>query len=118
MIGTGVGGGLIIDGKPLRGKHFTAGEFSFLNTNNDNFDNLGSFIGFNCSATFLLNTYCQRANIDKIDGIEFFKRYPNDEIAQEVLDELCKNIAIQIFNLYWLLDIEKVAIGVALVNKK
>ena len=30
IIGTGVGGGLIIDGKLVRGKHFSAGEFSFV----------------------------------------------------------------------------------------
>ncbi len=33
IIGTGIGGGIIIDGKLLRGRNFTAGELSFLNVN-------------------------------------------------------------------------------------
>ncbi len=35
IIGTGVGGGLIIDGKLVRGRDCTAGEYSFMNTNAD-----------------------------------------------------------------------------------
>lgn len=118
VIGTGVGGGLIIDGKPLRGKHFTAGEFSFLNVNIDDYEGMDNFLAFKCSTTFLLMTYCQRKGIENIDGREFFNRLPNDDIAKEVLDELCKNIAIQIYNLYWLLDVEKAAIGGGISNQE
>ena len=33
IIGTGVGGGIIANGQLVRGVHFTAGEYSFVNTN-------------------------------------------------------------------------------------
>lgn len=33
IIGTGVGGGLIVNGQLVRGRDFTAGEYSFMNTN-------------------------------------------------------------------------------------
>ena len=32
-------------------------------------------------------------------------------MAKEAFDELCTNIAVQIYNLSWLLDLEKIAIG-------
>ena len=38
IIGTGVGGGIIANGQLVRGIHFTAGEYSFVNTNADEWD--------------------------------------------------------------------------------
>lgn len=112
VIGTGVGGGLIINKQIVRGRHFTAGEFSFLITDAREFLSETSMLGGNCSTTFLLNTYKTRTGSEElINGREFFARLPEDPIAQEVLDELCENIAKQIYNLYWLLDLEKIAIG-------
>ncbi|MBO4919494.1 MAG: ROK family protein [Erysipelotrichaceae bacterium] len=112
LIGTGVGGGLIINGEIVRGRHFTAGEFSFVKTDAKDHGNEENILGSTCSTTFLLQTYRNRLQCpETIDGREFFSRLPEDPIAQEVLDELCTNIAIQIYNLYWLLDLEKIAIG-------
>ena len=112
LIGTGVGGGLIINKQIVRGRHFTAGEFSFLITDAKEYTDDSSSLGFNCSTRFLLNTYQERAGLaEPISGRELFARLPEDPIAQEVLDELCENIAKQIYNLYCLLDLEKIAIG-------
>ena len=112
VIGTGVGGGLIINKQVVRGRHFTAGEFSFLNTNAEKFDDFSSYMGMNCSTTGLLGTYAIKKGLkEKIDGREFFRRLPDDEVAQEVLDDFTKAVAKQIYNFYWLLDIEKIAIG-------
>ncbi|MBQ1533242.1 MAG: ROK family protein [Erysipelotrichaceae bacterium] len=112
VIGTGVGGGLIINGQIVRGRHSTSGEFSFLVTDSSEFYNHANMLGNNCSTTFLLNTYQRRTGSSKpIDGREFFARRPEDHIAQDALNELCENIAKQIYNLYWLLDLEKIAIG-------
>ena len=38
IIGTGVGGGIIANGQLVRGVHFTAGEYSFVNTNAEAWD--------------------------------------------------------------------------------
>ncbi|MBQ6126225.1 MAG: ROK family protein [Erysipelotrichaceae bacterium] len=112
VIGTGVGGGLIINGQIVRGRHSTSGEFSFLVSDSREFYDYANMLGNNCSTTFLLNTYQRRTGSSKpIDGLEFFARMSEDPIAQETLNELCENIAKQIYNLYWLLDLEKIAIG-------
>lgn len=112
VIGTGVGGGLIIDGKVVKGREFTAGEFSFLFTNAEKFDDFGTYVGYSCSTSGLLGMYKTLANEEeKIDGREFFRRLDNDVMAQAALETFSSNIAKQIYNLYWLLDLEKVAIG-------
>ena len=112
VIGTGVGGGLIINHEIVRGPHFTAGEFSFVNTNSDSIDDFGSHVGMNCSTTGLLGMYKDISGFEEaIDGREFFRRLPEDEVAQRVLKKFCHNVAVQIYNLYFLLDIQKIAIG-------
>ena len=112
VVGTAVGGGLIINGDIVRGPRFMAGEFSFVNTEAEHYEEEYQIIGASCSTTFLLNRYKELCHsYENIDGRELFRRLPEDGCAQQALDELSRNIAIQIYNLYWLLDLEKVAIG-------
>lgn len=112
VIGTGIGGGLVINGQIVRGPHFTAGEFSFINTEANNINYPYQILGECCSTTYLLRTYKERTNSEEqIDGREFFRRMPDDPIAQEIFDQLCTNIAVQLYNMYYMLDLEKVAIG-------
>ena len=112
VIGTGVGGGLIVNGEIVRGIHACAGEFSFINANAEVFDNFSGYVGVRCSTTGLLQTYASLKGTDElISGRELFARMPDDKEAQQALDILATSIAKQIYNLYWLLDVEKVAIG-------
>ena len=112
VIGTAVGGGFIINGQIVRGASFNAGEFSFVNTEASDYANDDKILGSVCSTTYLLKSYRERTGCDEsINGREFFSRLPSDKDAQDTLDELCLNIAIQLYNIYWLLDLEKTAIG-------
>ena len=112
LIGTGVGGGIIINGEVVRGVHATAGEFSYINRDPNLFGQYEGFVGSCCATRGLLGTYKKLKQTDEaIDGREFFRRLPDDPIAQEVLDDFALKIARQCFNLYWLLDTEKIAIG-------
>ncbi|MBQ1341894.1 MAG: ROK family protein [Erysipelotrichaceae bacterium] len=112
IIGTGVGGGIIINKEIIRGIHSKAGEFSFINDDPNMFDNFDGFVGNACSTTGLLKTYKTLKGTDEdIDGREFFRRLAEEDVADKALDILARNIAHQIYNLFWLLDIEKVAIG-------
>ena len=112
IIGTGIGGGLVIDSKVVRGPHFTAGELSFVLTEASRYDQQDAPMANNCSTRALLDNYAKKkGSEEKISGREFFELLPEDPLAQETLDELCMNIAVQIYNLSWILDLEKVAIG-------
>ena len=115
IIGTGVGGGLIIDGRILNGKHFTAGEFSFMRVSNADWDDPGTTSGIVCSTTGLLDLNRRYNNFSwdpLLNGKQFFDKVAaGDHGAKVVLDKFCKQVAMQITNLTILLDLEKVAVG-------
>lgn len=115
IIGTGVGGGLIVDGRVVRGIHGTAGEFSFVNTNAQGWGNFGNMVGAQCSTTGLLGAYRAKKGLDKeapLDGRMFFADVlAGDQTAMETLEGFARAVAIQAYNLTALLDIEKLAIG-------
>ena len=112
IIGTGIGGGLIIDSKIVRGPHFTAGELSFVITEASRYDQSDATMANVCSTRALLENYAaKKGSEEKISGRQFFELLCEDPLAQEAFDELCLNIAVQIYNLCWILDLEKVAIG-------
>lgn len=112
LIGTGVGGGLIINNQLVSGPHFTAGEFSFLNTQASDYESEDYILGHQASTTYLLERYKELSgNSEAIDGRRFFSLLENDPCAVKALDDLCTNIAIEAANLYILLDLQKIAIG-------
>ena len=115
IIGTGVGGGIIANGQLVRGIHFTAGEYSFVNTNADEWENTEKTMACQCSTKYLLKWYRARKGLPAdapMNGKLFFDAANAAEPeALEVLERFCKAVAVQIYNLTVLLDVEKVAIG-------
>lgn len=115
IIGTGVGGGLIINGEILNGQHFTAGEYSFVRVANTDWDDPESTAGIVCSTTGLLDLnrrYTAFCWDPLLDGRQFFEKVnAGDKVSMQVLRKFCKQVAMQIANLTILLDLEKVAIG-------
>lgn len=63
IIGTGVGGGIIANGQLVRGVHFTAGEYSFVNTNADEWENTEKTMACQCSTKYLLKWYRARKGL-------------------------------------------------------
>ena len=115
IIGTGVGGGIIANGQLVRGVHFTAGEYSFVNTNADAWEDVEKTMACQCSTKYMLQWYRARKALSEdapLDGKLFFEAANAGESeALEVLEHFCKMVAVQIYNLTVLLDVEKVAIG-------
>ena len=115
IIGTGVGGGLIVNGQLVRGRDFTAGEYSFMNTNADEWHNGKKTMACQCSTTALLDAYRERKALPadgSMNGKIFFDAVNAGEPdAVEVLEKFCLAVDVQIYNLTVLLDLEKVAIG-------
>lgn len=115
VIGTGVGGGLVINGQLVRGIHCTAGEYSYLHTNADDWRNGDKTVALQCSVTNLLRWYRARKHLPEtapLNGRLFFEAANAGEPeALEVLHRLCKAVDVQIYNLTVLLDLEVVAIG-------
>lgn len=124
ILGTGIGGGVVIDRKVRLGSDFGAGEFSLLPTS------FAEFAGFdmtkametplpiwanNCSAAGLVTSYCRRIGVENdgtIDGRKFFDAYERKEPdAAAVFDEFCANLAVGIFTIQSIIDVEKIAVG-------
>jgi predicted NBD/HSP70 family sugar kinase len=113
VLGTGVGGGIIIDGKIHRGINLSAGELSYVMNHIDPVTREASFFGYDGSAVDMVRKIAERKQLeDATDGVgvfEFVNEYERE--AMEVFDEYCINIASQIFNLQYILDPEIFAIG-------
>ena len=115
IIGTGVGGGLIIGGEVLNGSHFTAGEYSFLRLSNADWDDPGTTAGMLCSTTGLMDLNRRMTSFSTqplLNGRQFFDKVnAGDPLSMKVLEKFCRQVAMHIANLTILLDLEKVAIG-------
>ena len=104
IIGTGVGGGIIANGQLVRGVHFTAGEYSFVNTNAEAWDAPDQNMACQCSTSNLLKWYRARKALPEdapLDGRSFFAAANAGEPeALEVLRRFCHAVAVQIYN-HW-----------------
>lgn len=113
LIGTGLGGGLILDGKLRRGKSFMAGEFSCMCTDiNHPDDNLKYWSELGYKGLFRRLESLTGEDISEMTGLEFFERVNNgDEDARKALEMYCDSLAMTLFNLNVLLDLDRIVIG-------
>lgn len=108
VLGSGIGGGILYHGKILEGKHFAAGEFSNIRTNN-RWDELNKQIFYKENSSLVLNRE-HRLN-SRNNGREFFANLATDSKLQLVLKAYCRNLAVQMYNLQLVLDPDKFVIG-------
>jgi predicted NBD/HSP70 family sugar kinase len=113
VLGSGVGGGIILGGKVHRGVNLSAGEVSYVMDGFDPITKRASFVGYDCSAVRMVQRIAEVKQLENLkDGeavFEFINR--NDEEAMAIFDEFCLNLAVQILNLQYILDPELFAIG-------
>ncbi|WP_412989845.1 ROK family protein [Pediococcus siamensis] len=111
VLGTGVGGGIIVNGHLLQGKNFQAGELSFMVTDMKQ-SGLDQLVGFNGSAVNLISSIADKyPEIQKNDGIAVFKKIKKDHVANILFEQYCRRIAYLILNIQSVVDLEKYAIG-------
>ncbi len=114
IFGTMIGGAFIKDHKLHKGKHFSAGEVSYINTIRDGAPLVENVWGNRCGTPYLCRLFADKKNIgvEDVDGVMVFKAVNNnDEDALECLQQYTKEIAVQIFNIQSILDLERIAIG-------
>ena len=113
-LGTGVGGGIIINGALYSGGTFAAGEFSYILVDTNKPYESGSFWGSIGGVKTLYELVHQNTGIplSKLDGFKVFEMATHgDEGALEALDQYTKRLALPIYNLQTILDLELMAIG-------
>ncbi len=115
VLGTGIGGAVIINGALYRGSTFAAGEFSVISTRLDEpfnpHDN--SWAGQN-GVPALVKGYAERIGADpaELNGrILFGKANEGDPDALAAIRKYCEGLATGIISLQTILDVDRVSIG-------
>ena len=124
ILGTGLGGGIVIDGKVFQGPNGAAGELSNLVHLCDNFSGVRSCEAQNVSATGLVLRACDALGLEyrftedihdrmiPIDGKKVFELYhEGNEAIHQVITDFGFETGKLIFNLCTVLNLQKVAIG-------
>ncbi|WP_117168801.1 ROK family protein [Paraliobacillus sediminis] len=114
-IGTGIGGGIFINGDILHGHAFQAGEFGLMTVNglDDGYQNLHDI----ASTSALINNYKKIKKIDiktLIEGEKVFEDARIDPEVEAMLDRWFSYVSAGVFNLVATLNPEKILIGGAI----
>jgi len=114
VIGTGLGGGIVLNGEPYRGTKGSAGEFSaILSDYKQSFD-LRYVWGLTTGVPSLIASYANKKNINAqtLDGKKFFDLLNHgDTDAKEVFSSFIESLLSGILSIQAILDVEKVCIG-------
>lgn len=115
VLGSGIGGAIIIDGKLYRGSSFAAGEFSVIPMHLDEFPfQIQNIWTLHSGVPMLIKDYAQRIHVDasELNGKILFEAANNGQIAAlDAIDQYTKGIVSGILSLQIILDTEKIAIG-------
>ncbi|MPQ43801.1 ROK family protein [Clostridium tarantellae] len=120
VVGTGIGGCIVVNNTILRGKHLHGGEFGYMFTRDSikNTDNTWSTIA---STNALVNRVSKVKNIckEKLNGEMVFKmaNEGDEEIIKEI-DNWYMDLARGIFNIQYIIDPEKIVIGGAISKRE
>lgn len=112
VLGTGVGGGVILDGKLRLGPHFQAGELSLsvLDASQSGLDKMTGMLG---SAVNMIKNVNKALGHSKLtDGLIAFEAInAKNEKAFPIFQDYCRHVAYLILNLQAFFDLTTYAIG-------
>ena len=113
VLGSGLGGGIIINGKLFQGSHFQAGELTFLLPLQMEKVDPSLMRGTTLSAVGLITKVNEiLASPDLKDGLLAFKAInAKKEAVYPIFETYCRNLAITILNLQTIFDMETFVLG-------
>lgn len=113
VLGTGVGGGIILNNQLLYGTNFQAGEFSFMLNDFKNPDFIEAAVGGNTSAVGMIRTIGTQLGLtDATNGIAVFEAIKAGEpFAVKTFNHFCLYVAKMILNIQSVVDLQRYVIG-------
>ena len=114
IFSTMVGGAYIKDRRVYGGKHFAAGEVSYIVMDREGVPGVENVWGKNCGLPQLLESYSSATGMDieTVDLQTIFDAVGKGESAAvDCLNKYVRQIAVRIFNIQTVLDPERFAIG-------
>ena len=110
--GTGVGGGIIINGDIYKGSHLIAGEASVIFARKMNEAGSKGLFGSMGSINNLVSKIAKAKGQDLHDGkVVFGWIEDKDEISTQIFEQYCDDVIWQLHNIQCLLDPRRVCIG-------
>lgn len=107
LLGTGIGGAIIHEGKIFNGAHFGAGEFSYLTDSYERPDNNEDMFALSCSIDGLVNLVKQTTNKENMNVLKImFGLNRGDEEIRKGVELWCNRLANYIFNIQSIVDAE------------
>ena len=112
VLGTCVGGGLILNNHLWAGRHRLAGEVSFMPADTTDYRNEGLF-GYQASAVRMIENIAKELNIKPLtDGPAVFEAIKSKEpTATKLFTDYCHQVAGLILNMQSVLDLDRYVIG-------
>lgn len=113
VLGTGVGGGIIIDGKLHYGTHLQAGEFSFISEDYQQDSYMNGAVGFTLSAVNMIQTIGKTLQLENPQDGRLIFDYINrhDPLAWPIFQQYCDHLAKLVLSLQAVLDVDRYVIG-------
>lgn len=105
VIGTGVGGSVIVNGQVQHGRHLFGGEFGYMMMND------GQILSEVGTAVHMADRYNQEAHTNYSEREVFELADQGDLLAQKEAQVLYDNLAQAIYNLQYIFDSEAVILG-------
>ncbi|KRN27955.1 hypothetical protein IV38_GL001795 [Lactobacillus selangorensis] len=112
VLGTCVGGGIILNNHLWAGRHRNGGEVSFMPSNQQDYSNDGLF-GYTCSAVRMIKKIAHQLHITpETDGEAVFEAInAHDPVAWPIFETYCQQVASLILNMQTVLDLDRFVIG-------
>ncbi len=119
-VGTGIGGGIIVEGNMIFGSKGFAGELGMMSVfTHENSDILKPTFGSPASGFYHLEKYYEEIAGNKLEGKKIFELYEQkDKYAVSAIDRFYSGLAIIVFNTYVTLDTDVIFLAGGLSKRK
>lgn len=119
ILGTGIGGAIVIDGQLVDGSHYSSGEFSFLREDVHARENNHDAFCFTNGVQGLKDAICAASGRENVDGLEAFRliKQEHDEKVLQGVKDFCWYLAFHIYNLQVVIDANRFVIGGGISNE-